>query len=194
MRYCKLLVICTIVASFIMIYSGLFFLLRSGRKSAPWTSAERTRFSSIVLGFIAALKGSSQQIIQGFDLVSTMTSECVVVREFFAREACESVSPITGEMSSNGSLETETIQKFLSICLKQYFNSSHDETKVRFGFSEILNVNIICYFVAVCFNSVVMFLKSDQRPRNWWLLYYCPWFCFALLWYNIGRVLNLATG
>ena len=96
--------------------------------------------------------------------MSTMTSECVVVRDFFAREACENVSPITGEMSSpNGSLETETIQKFLSICLKQYFNNSQDETKVRFGCSEILNENVICYFVAVYFNSVVMFVKSDQR-------------------------------
>ena len=163
MRYYKLLAICTIFPSFILIHSGLFFLLRSGRKSAPRTSAERTRFSSIVLGFTTALKGSPQQITQRFDFVSTMTSECVVVRDFFAREACENVSPITGEMSSNGSLETETIQKFLSICLKQYFNSSQDETKVRFGCSEILNENVICYFVAVYFNSVVMFVKSDQR-------------------------------
>ena len=136
-----------------MIYSGLFFRLRSGRKSAPWTSAERARFCNIVLGFATALKGSLQQIIQGFDFVSTMTSECVVVREFFPREACDSVSSITDEMSSNGSLETETIQKFLSICLKQYFNSSQDERKVRFGSSEILNVNIICYFGAVYFDS-----------------------------------------
>ena len=133
-----------------MFYSGLFFLLRSGRKSAPWTSADKTRFSSIVLGFAKALKGSSQRIIQGFDFVlAGMTSECVVVREFFAREACESVSPKTGEISSNGSLETETIQKFLSICLKQYFNNSQDEMKVRVGSYEILNVNIIPCFVAV---------------------------------------------
>ena len=136
-----------------MIYPSLFFLLRSGRNSAPWTSVERTRSSSIVLGLTTALKGSPQQLIQGFDLVSTMTSECVVVSEFFAREACESVSSITHEMSSNGSLETQTIQKFLSICLKQYFSSSQDERKVRFGSSEILNVNIICYFVAVYFDS-----------------------------------------
>ena len=152
-----------------MVYSGLFFLLRSGRKSAPWTSAERTSSSSIVLGFTTALQGSSQQIIQGFDLVSAMTSECVVVREVFARETCESVSPKTSEMSSNGSLgETETIQKFLSICLKQYFNSSQDESKVRCGPSEILNVNIICYFVAVYLlnNSMVMFLNSDQKYSN----------------------------
>jgi len=154
---------------------------RSGRKSAPWTSAEGTRFSSIVLGLATALKGSSQQIIQGFHLVSAMTSECVVFREFFAQEACESVSPKNGDMSSNGSLETETIQKFLSICLKQYFSSSQDDTKVRSGSPEILNVNIFCYFVAVYFNSVVMSLKSDQKYSNRITNGCCPRFCFALL-------------
>lgn len=72
--------------------------------------------------------------------------ETVVLHEFFTRAACESVSPKNGEISSNGSLETETIQKFLSICLKQYFSCSEDGTKVRFPSSEILNVNIIYYF------------------------------------------------
>lgn len=181
MRYCKLLAICAIFAPFNMFYSGLFFLLRSGRKSAPWTSAERTRFYSIVQGFATALTGSSQRIIQGFDFASAMTSECVVVQEFFTREACESVSPKTGEIPSNESLETETIQKFLSICLKQYFNCSQDDTKVRFGSPEILNVNTIYYFVVVYFNSVVMFLKSDMKYSNRITDGNCPLFCFALL-------------
>ena len=186
MRYSKLLAICAIFASFNMLYSGLFFLLRSGRKSAPSTSAERTGFTSIVLGFATALKGSSQRIIQDFDYTSAMTSECVVVREFFAREACESVSPKTGELSSNESLETETIQKFLSICLKQYFSSSQDDTKVGFGSSEILNVNMICYFVVVYLSGVVMFLKSDQKYNNRITDGYCP----AMI--IIERILNLA--
>ena len=149
-----------------MFYSDLFFLLRSGRKSAPWTFAEGTRFCSIVQGFAAVLRGSSQQISQGFHLVSAMTSECVVVREFFAREACESVSQKKGDRSSNGSLETETIQKFLSICLKQYFNRSQDDTKVRFGSPANLYVNIFCYFVAIYFNSVVMFLKIPPETTE----------------------------
>jgi len=121
-----------------------------------------------------------------------MTSECVVVREFFAREACESVSPKKGDMSSNGSLETETIQKFLSICLKQYFNRSQDDTKVRFGSPEIINVNIFCYFVAVYFNSVVMLLNSDQKYRSSITDSNCSRFCIALLY--IECLLNLPTG
>ena len=186
MRYSKLLAICAIFASFNVLCSGLFFLLRSGRKSAPSTSAERPRFSSIVLGFATALKGSSQRIIQDIDFASAMTSEFVVVREFFAREACESVSPKTGELSSNGSLETETIQKFLSVCLKQYFSSSQDDTKVGFRSSEILNVNMICIFVVVYLNGVVMFLKSDQKYNNRIVDGYCP----AVI--IIERILNLA--
>lgn len=83
--------------------------------------------------------------------------ETVVLHEFFTRTACESVSPKTSEISSNGSLETETIQKFLSICLKQYFNCSQDDPKVRFRSPEILNVNIISYFVVVC-SSVVFIM------------------------------------
>ncbi len=72
--------------------------------------------------------------------------ETVVLHEFFTRTACGSVSPKTSEISSNGSLETETIQKFLSICLKQYFNCSQDDQKVGWFLSpEILNVNIIYY-------------------------------------------------
>ncbi|XP_020625753.1 uncharacterized protein LOC110063135 isoform X2 [Orbicella faveolata] len=133
--------------------------MRSGRKSAPWTSAEGTRFSSIVLGLATALKGSSQQIIQGFHLVSAMTSECVVFREFFAQEACESVSPKNGDMSSNGSLETETIQKFLSICLKQYFSSSQDDTKEKDLSCEDSNVDSQLSADVTC-----TFCKDDMTP------------------------------
>lgn len=145
MRCCKLLAICAIFASFSDTYFSLFFLLRDGRKSAPWTSVERTSFYSIFGGFATVLKGSRQLAIQGFDFVSAMSSqlETVVLHEFFTRAACESVSPKNGEISSHGSLETETIQKFLSICLKQYFSCSEDDTKVRFPSSEILNINII---------------------------------------------------
>ena len=67
--------------------------------------------------------------------------EAVVVREFYTRVACESDGPKNGDISSNGSLETETIQKFLSICLKQYFNCSQDDTKVSFLSPEFLMVN-----------------------------------------------------
>lgn len=66
MRYCKRLAICAISISFTIAYFTLFFLLRNGRKLAPWTSEKRTRFYGIVYDFCHITKGSSQQTIHHF--------------------------------------------------------------------------------------------------------------------------------
>ena len=78
-----------------------------------------------------------------------MTSqlEAVVVGEFFSRAVGECDCPKNGDVLSNDSqrLETDTIQKFLSVCLKQYFHCFPDNTKVS-SFSETLLVSWISIF------------------------------------------------
>lgn len=96
--------------------------------------------------------------------MSSQVETVVLDREFFARASSENVSPKNGEIFPNGSVETETIQKFLSICLKQYFNCSQEDTKVRFLSPEIFKVNIIYYFVVVYLSVVfIMFLKRYKK-------------------------------
>ena len=74
-----------------------------------------------------------------------MTSELqtAVVSEFCSQAPCERID------IKSGSLETEAIQKFLSICLKQYFSCSQDET------NEGSFTNVSPEILEVCWNSLL---------------------------------------
>lgn len=95
--------------------------------------AERLKQSTLQLTFLSHTAFS----------MSVMTSEleAMLVREFCSRAACGRDK--TAEISSTGSLETETIQKFLSICLKQYFICSQDDTNESIPCPEVLKVRKI---------------------------------------------------
>ena len=76
-----------------------------------------------------------------------MTSELqtAVVSEFCLRAPCGRTD------IKSGSLETEAIQKFLSVCLKQYFSCSQDET------NEASFSNVSPEILEVCWNSLLHF-------------------------------------
>lgn len=72
-----------------------------------------------------------------------MSSEldAIVLREVCTKAGCRRENLTTTQISSNGSVETETIQKFLSICLNQYFVCSKTDTTESSPDSEVPKVS-----------------------------------------------------
>lgn len=96
-----------------------------------------------------------------------MTSqlEAVVVGEFFSRAVGECDCPKNGDVLSNDSqrLETDAIQKFLSVCLKQYFHCFPDNTKETPEGNNVgsqLSADVSCKFCKDDMVPVTLALKN----------------------------------